>query len=229
MLTNADKINELLKAHQKDFYPLVKYNSKTDFLQLDFTAANHHLTASLLQDTALFTQYINETLASANAIYGIGGYFEHRTVYARSSHFGTDESEARRLHLGLDIWAPQGTAVYNFMNAKVHSFGFNQNFGDYGATIILQYQLGGFSFYGLYGHLSLKDIQKLTEGQEIPKGKIIGHMGSFEENGYWPPHVHFQLICDMQDNKGDFPGVVRFTDKQHWLAKTPNPNLVFFF
>ena len=112
-----------------------------------FTTANHHLTASLLEDTALFTQYIDETLASANAIYGIGGYFEHRTVYARSSHFGTDENEARRLHLGLDIWAPQGTEVYNFMDAKVHSFGFNQNFGDYGATIILEYQLEVFFFY----------------------------------------------------------------------------------
>lgn len=229
MLTNADKINELLKAHQKDFYPLVKYNNKTDFLFLDFTAANSHLTAALLDNTALFSQYIDETLANANAIYGIGGYFEHRTVYARSSHFGTNENEARRLHLGLDIWASQDTPVYNFMDAKVHSFGFNNNFGDYGATIILEYQLQGFTFYGLYGHLSLKDIEKIAEGQELIKGQVVGHMGSFEENGFWPSHVHFQLMCSMDGKKGDYPGVVRFADKEQWLTKIPDPNLVFSF
>lgn len=229
MLTNADKINELLKAHQKDFYPLVKYNNKTDFLLLDFTAANNHLTASLLGNTALFAKYIDETLANANAIYGIGGYFEHRTVYARSNHFGTNENEARRLHLGLDIWAPQDTPVYNFMDAKVHSFAFNNNFGDYGATIILEYQLQGFTFYGLYGHLSLKDIQQIAEGKEILKGQVIGQMGTFEENGFWPSHVHFQLMCSMDDKKGDYPGVVRFADKQQWLTKIPDPNLVFSF
>ena len=66
------------------------------------------------------------------------------------------------LHLGTDIWGPVGTKIFAPLGGMVHSFAFNNNLGDYGATIILQHQLDTWNFYTLYGHLSLKDIGNIS-------------------------------------------------------------------
>ena len=36
---------------------------------------------------------------------------------------------------------------------------------------------------------------------------VIARIGTTAENGGWPPHLHFQLITDLLDRHGDFPGV----------------------
>ncbi len=173
----------------------------------------------------MFSNWVDEKLAQNDAKYGIGGYNEHRTIYSRSLHFDTVE-EPRRLHLGIDIWGPAETPIYNFFDAKVHSFQFNDNFGDYGATIILQYQLGELKLYCLYGHLSLASLNGLKEGQYIPSGKQFASFGVKEENGHWPPHLHFQLMYDMQGLKGDYPGVCQFSKRDIYLENCPDPALI---
>ena len=37
-------------------------------------------------------------------------------------------------------------------------------------------------------------------------GQEIARLGDFPSNGDWPPHLHFQLITDLLDREGDFPG-----------------------
>jgi murein DD-endopeptidase MepM/ murein hydrolase activator NlpD len=134
--------------------------------------------------------------------------------------------EPRRLHLGVDIWGPAGTPVYAFMGGMIHSFAFNAPYGDYGATLILLHQLDGAPFYSLYGHLSLRDIQNVSAGQYISIGDTIGHFGELPENGHWPPHLHFQIILDMELKEGDYPGVCRFSEKEKYLANCPDPDLI---
>jgi murein DD-endopeptidase MepM/ murein hydrolase activator NlpD len=202
---------------------VVDFNPATDQLYpFDFTAGNTALTATILADTALFSKWVNDKLSAGNCRYGIGGYNEHRTIYARSVHFDTVE-EPRRLHLGVDIWGPAGTPIYNFYDATVHSFKFNDHFGDYGATIILSYNINGKVLHALYGHLSLASLQGLSEGQLIPAGKQFASFGIAAENGHWPPHLHFQLIYDMQGKKGDYPGVCQFSKRESYLANCPDP------
>ena len=213
-----DPINKIGKV--------VDFNPATDsLLSLDFTAENKELTPAILTDTDSFSRWVDEKLIKNKATYGIGGYNEHRTIYSRSEHFDTAE-EPRRLHLGTDIWGASGTPIYNFYEAKVHSFKFNDNFGDYGATIVLQYQLGDVKIFGLYGHLSLASLEGLIEGQSIPAGKQFASFGVKEENGYWPPHLHFQLILDMKGAKGDYPGVCQFSKRENYLKNCPDPALV---
>ncbi|WP_431293106.1 peptidoglycan DD-metalloendopeptidase family protein [Pedobacter sp. P26] len=205
---------------------VVDFDVKQDrLLPLDFTAANTELTDEILDDTDLFSDWVDEKLAKNNARYGIGGYNEHRTIYSRSAHFDTEE-EPRRLHLGVDIWGPAGTPIYNFYDATVQSFAYNDNLGDYGATIILTYDIDGLNFNVLYGHLSLASLNGLEEGKFIPAGTKIAELGVKEENGSWPPHLHFQLIKDMGGLKGDYPGVCKFSEREKYLANCPDPDLI---
>jgi len=217
---------QIIKSNASLIKKVVDFDASIDkLLPLDFTVSNTELTDEILDNTDVFSAWVNQKLKTNNAIYGIGGYNEHRTIYSRSAHFDTAE-EPRRLHLGVDIWAPAETPVYNFFDATVHSFANNNNFGDYGATIILAYQIEGFKFNALYGHLSLASLNDLEEGKFIPAGKSFATLGVKEENGNWPPHLHFQIIEDMGGLKGDFPGVCKFSERDKYLANCPNPNLV---
>jgi len=218
--------DQVIQSNAALIRKVVDFDVKHDrLLPLDFTVANTELTDEILDNTDLFSNWVNEKLAKNNARYGIGGYNEHRTIYSRSVHFDTEE-EPRRLHLGVDIWGPVGTPIYNFYDATVQSFANNNNFGDYGATIILAYEIDGFKFNALYGHLSLASLNGLKEGKFIPAGSKIAVLGAKEENGNWPPHLHFQLIKNMEGLKGDYPGVCRLSEREKYLVNCPNPNLI---
>lgn len=226
MIESLQKLQNWLANPSHKIGKVVDFNPAIDsLLAFDFTAANTALTTEILANTDIFSQWVDDELQQQGARYGIGGYGEHRTIYSRSEHFDTIE-EPRRLHLGTDIWGLAETPIYNFYDANVHSFKFNNNFGDYGATIILQYQLGEVEVFGLYGHLNLASLQGLTEGQFIPTGKQFACFGVKEENGNWPPHLHFQLIFDMEGLKGDYPGVCQFSKREHYLRNCPDPALI---
>lgn len=227
-MDNSGKIG-LLKKQQQSFHPVVPFDHvKNKLIAFDFTAENESLAIATLSSTESFTKYINEQLNSANARYGIGGYGEHRTVYSISKVFDADKpgEEPRRLHLGTDIWGKQNTPVIAPFDSIVHSFAFNNQFGDYGTTIILSHNLEGISFYTLYGHLSLNSIKNIQEGESIKKGDWFADFGIPSENGQWPPHLHFQIIFDMGKWKGDYPGVCKFSEKEKWMANSPDPDII---
>ena len=234
------RLENVLKKNRQQFRPVVDFSAATDkLLQLDFTETNKELTSALIEDTAAFSQYVNNKLASANAKYGIGGYNEDRVLYKRSKHFEVSDSskislqssaggleETRSIHLGIDIWGAADTKVYVPIGGTVHSFAFNDNFGDYGATIVLQHQLDTIEFHTLYGHVSLKDLVPLQEGKYMSRGELLGHFGEPSENGDWPPHLHFQIIEDMRLNEGDYPGVCTNSEKEKYLINCPDADLI---
>ena len=219
-------LSAVLARHSAGFHSVVPFDPGRDLLYpFDFTAANTSLGPDDIADTERFSNYINRTLRANNARYGIGGYNEHRTLYARSKHFDSAE-EPRRLHLGVDIWGPAGTPVMSPLDGIIHSFAFNNNDSDYGATIILTHQLDGVSLHTLYGHMSLNSLKNLEEGRHIRRGEVIAEFGMRFENGNWPPHLHFQVIADMQGWKGDYPGVCRYSERQQWLDNCPDPDII---
>jgi murein DD-endopeptidase MepM/ murein hydrolase activator NlpD len=221
-------LTEMLQ-HANSFYPVVPFNPAEErLLRMDFTAANKDISEELLVNTAAFSSYVDKLLQQNNCTYGIGGYNEHRTIYSRSQVFDADNSgeEPRRLHLGTDIWGKAGTPVFAPLDGTVHSFAFNKRFGDYGATIISQHYLEGEPFHILYGHLSVADLAYLTVGKRIRAGEVIGHFGQPFENGGWPPHLHIQIIRDMQSYIGDYPGVCRYSEREGYLRNCPDPDLI---
>lgn len=216
-------------AHPEATGKVVNFDAAIDKLyHFNFTATNTELDADTFSDTLKFNEWINKKLSDNNCRYGIGGYMEHRTIYARSAHFDTAD-EPRRLHLGVDIWAEAGTRVYSPLPGVVHSFQNNDNFGDYGPTIILQHHLNGLVLYSLYGHLSRKSLDGLYEGKPVGQNEQIANFGTIDENGHWPPHLHFQLMFDMEGREGDFPGVCKFSEKDIYLTNIPDPQQVLRF
>lgn len=222
MITELE--NALIK-NRPDFHPVVDFDpAKEKLFHIDLTEANKALNADLIADTNLFAAYVNHTLEANGAKYGIGGYKENRKLYSRSDLFTGEEP--RSVHLGIDIWGPAGTPVYAALGGMVHSFAYNDHFGDYGATIILLHQAETVAFHTLYGHLSLADISTLHEGAYITRGEVIGRFGVPAENGNWPPHLHFQIIHNLYLKEGDYPGVCKPSEAEAYLANCPDPDLI---
>ena len=221
-------IAEILQRNNGHFHPAIAFNpEKEKLLSLDLSKQNKELTADTIDNTKSFIEYINNKLKSSRAKFGIGGYNEYRELYSRSKVFdpGNDE-EPRRVHLGIDVWGKPYTPVTAPLNGLVHSFAFNNSFGDYGATLILIHRLDECTFHTLYGHLSLNSIKNLREGIHVQQGDVIGEFGIPMENGQWPPHLHFQIITDVGDWKGDYPGVCKFSEKEKYLENCPDPDLI---
>ena len=122
------------------------------------------------------------------------------------------------------------TPIYAPLTGCIHSFKNNDNPFDYGPTIILEHELDDEAhFYTLYGHLSLFSLNNLKVGRIIEPGQLVGYIGEKAENGGWSPHLHFQLICNMDNMEGDYPGVASKTDALTMLHKCPDPQLILGF
>ena len=234
IMKQTDQVIVILEKHQTEFHPVVSFDATNEkLLLLDFTEKNKEISPDILDHADQFIEYINQKLQRVGAKFGIGGYAEHRTVYSRSKVFDAKEpgDEPRRLHLGIDIWGRPHTPVMAPLNGIVHSFAFNNNFGDYGATIILTHQMDGLSFYTLYGHLSLNDIKNLDGGERIDRGEVFAEFGIPADNGHWPPHLHFQIIIDLEipiaiGREGDYPGVCKYSEREKYLANCPDPDMI---
>jgi murein DD-endopeptidase MepM/ murein hydrolase activator NlpD len=166
-------------------------------------------------------QAILDKLATANALAGVGGYLENRSLYKATELFQGDEE--RCIHIGVDVFMPAGTVVYVPLDGEVQSFANRQVFGDYGPVIILRHRLDDFEFHTLYGHLSEDSLEGLVDGQKFFAGEKLAKIGARPINGNWPPHLHFQLIRDMQGYRGDYPGVVRSTELDFFKQNCPDP------
>ena len=170
------------------------------------------------------TGYVQRKMAENDALIGIGRYNEHRIPYDAPLFTGT--AEPRVVHLGVDLFVPAGTPILAPAAGRVHSFRLNDLPLDYGPTIVLEHTVGGTVFFSLYGHLGEESIHGLEEGQEISVGQRISTIGDRPANGDWTPHVHFQLIRDMQGKAGDYPGMASLSERDAFLELCPDPDLV---
>jgi len=220
-------LQNLLEKGRSTFHPVVPLTEGEKVIPLNLSETNTDLTPEIFGDTDLFSAYINMLLQIEGARYGIGGYLENRKVYARSRVFDAAGSteEPRTLHLGVDIWGKAGTVVMAPLAGTVHSTGNHPEYGNYGATIILQHELEGLTFFTLYGHLAFADLET-NAGDTVRAGQAFAHFGLPEENGHWPPHLHFQVMADLQGYAGDYPGVCAPSKVGFYRANCLDPNLI---
>lgn len=199
-------------------------NSK--YVPIDLSESNQALHSIDISSSLKLTAFIENHIKAHQALVAYGGYLEVRNIYNRSEHFNSQSQKSRNIHLGVDLWCGTNMPIYTPLDATVHSFKNNTNYGDYGPTIILKHVVKGITFYTLYGHLSIASIENLKVGQQFEQGKQIATLGDTTVNGDYPPHLHFQIIKDLQGCYGDYPGVCNEEDLEYYLKHCPNPEFL---
>ncbi len=192
-------------------------------LSVDSTTLGHY---SNYTDIRKMGRMIEDQRHVQKATLGIGRYAEVRPIYTNDGfmEIGDEGPGWRTVHLGLDIFGPEGTTVLAPLRGVVHSVYDNGMNGDYGPTVILKHNEEELEFYTLYGHLSNTDLDLLAQGREVRAGEIIGHFGAPDENGDWPPHVHFQIILDLFEYGHNYPGVCYYDEQVFWKTICPDPS-----
>lgn len=99
-----------------------------------------------------------------------------------SSDFGP---RAGRLHRGIDIAAPVGSAVVAISESRVIAVG---DRGDYGLLVELEHGAGWVS---RYAHLSSAAVEV---GDVLEAGAVLGEVGS--SGNATGPHLHFEVRLD---------------------------------
>ena len=61
-------------------------------------------------------------------------------------------------------------------------------------------------------------------GQIVKKGELIANLGLPPTNGDYAPHLHFQIIIDMEGKKGDYAGVSSLNTIEFYTENCPDPN-----
>lgn len=197
--------------------PLSKY------CRLDLSITNGDLRAFDITDPDSCEQYMNTVRKENNALVPYGGYLEERDIY-KDKHNFSNEAVSRTVHLGLDFWINAGTKVLVPLDGEVHSFKNNTTQGDYGPTIILKHKVADVVLHTLYGHLSLESIKDLQIGQKFIKGETLATLGTPDINVNYAPHLHFQIIFDMEGYRGDYPGVCSKATLDFFKKNCPDPN-----
>jgi peptidoglycan LD-endopeptidase LytH len=216
-------IDTIFEPHRFSFYPVLGTDfPKNTFCPLPLSIGHQKLVGQDVSTYEGLDFYVNTVKKEANCRVAYGGYGEHRGIYATSAHFNNSEND-RCIHLGIDLWTTAGTAVFAPLDGTIHSFQYNGNVLDYGATIITQHVLDGYVFHLLFGHLSLKSLENCVKNAKILRGSKIGELGHRAENGGWPPHLHLQTIVDMGGKEGDFAGVSTQKEAPDFLKNCPSP------
>jgi 4-aminobutyrate aminotransferase-like enzyme len=142
--------------------------------------------------------------------------------------FKSNDGERRTIHIGIDLFMKAGSPIFAPLDGVIHSFANNVAPLDYGPAIILQHEVdeGRIKFFTLYGHLSEESLEGIQPGKLLKCGDRIASIGAPPTNGGWPPHLHFQIVCDMLGKEGDFPGVAPASQREVWLSICPDPNLI---
>lgn len=205
-------------------------NEKQPTSWLDLSVGSLDIgTSSTLLDPDKLDNQVTKLMNEAKATLAIGRYNEARAFYTTDAFAvaGNDALAWRTIHTGMDFFSIPGEHVFSVLDGTIHSVANNQSERDYGPTIIVEHKpTADLTFYTLYGHLTTDSLKAIQVGQPIRQGQKIGRIGARNENGNWPPHLHFQVILHMLGKQGDFPGVAPEQQRTLWTSISPDPWLL---
>ncbi len=219
-LPDSMRLQGWLRAKAGSFAPVLEgIESLNHAPTLDLSVGSSLLDRRAIEDPA------GHFSPGPSRIPAIGAYGENRAWNTREAfRVQTNWGPSwRTLHLGIDLFAPEGTGVHAPLCGRVHSLQDNREPWDYGPTLILEHGTEAGSFYTLYGHLSRSSLDSIQAGQDIAAGEPIGSLGTPDENGGWPPHLHLQIITDLLGHHGIFPGAALPEQGRVWRAFSPDP------
>lgn len=198
----------------------------SQYIPIDLSISNLDLSEIDMKNSKDFETYIENHIEKNQAKVAFGGYNEERNLYKQTSLFDDDQADERNIHIGMDLWIKAKTPIVAALDGKVYGFDYNAGAGNYGPTIILEHTLENEIFYTLYGHLSVESIENIEIGTFFKKVQQLATVGDSSVNGGYSPHLHFQIIKNIEDNFSDYPGVCSKKDLDYYLENCPNPNLL---
>ncbi len=200
--------------------------SYSEYVPLDLSISNGKILSSKLETAKDYGVFIQEYLDDNKGKIAFGGYQEIRNLYKRSTVFNAGNTEERNIHIGLDLWINEAASIHTALEGRIHSFQNNTALGDYGPTIIIEHTIQNQTFHTLYGHLSEESLIGKQIGDPVTKGQQIGNLGLPPINGDYAPHLHFQIIIDMENKFGDYPGVCSSKMLDFYSVNCPDPNVL---
>ncbi|MET6990184.1 peptidoglycan DD-metalloendopeptidase family protein [Sediminicola arcticus] len=218
-------LEKSLQNYSNAFISILETFPMKQYTALDLSIGNTTLDNVDITNVEACQRYIDSILEKNRAEVAYGGYLEQRNLYNGNAHFSASEDK-RNNHLGVDFWAKAGTRVRVPLDGRLHSFRNNSTSGDYGPTIVLEHVLDGIIFHTLYGHLSVKSLHGLFVGRAYNKGDVLATLGTPDINVNYAPHLHFQIIQEMGEYQGDYPGVSTTKNLEFYANNCPNPNFL---
>ncbi len=198
----------------------------SDYVPLNLSVTNPELNQHKLETAQDYEIFIQNHLDKNKGKIAFGGYIETRNLYQRSTVFKNTNSDERNIHIGLDLWMNESATIHAALDGSIHSFQNNTALCDYGPTIILSHEIEGIKFHTLYGHLSEASLIGKKVGDIVKKGERIATLGLSTINGDYAPHLHFQIIIDMEGKVGDYPGVCSEKTLPFYKSNCPDPNIL---
>lgn len=222
---NFQKWSESITVPLTGLFPSVQ---KNDVVSIDLSKNNTIVkTEKEFNNPEYFATKLEQIQSQHPTKIIAGGYLEKRALYTSDLYNSKNSTAKRNVHLGVDFWLPNNTPIHSPLEGRVVCSVHQEELKGYGGFVILKHQFDAISFFSLYGHLSKESITKYKTGDIVKSGQKIGELGTYEENGEWVPHLHFQIMLDLLDYTNDFPGVVLESEVDYWKHVCPNPNLLF--
>lgn len=151
----------------------------------------------------------NSAHAELNYIYPLGGWNV-------STHHG-EEISTGYYHMGVDAGGEfeAGEPVYAVADGIVREA---QERSQFGLVVLIEHFPNDESAnVSLYGHLRPSD-QRVSVGQIVSAGDVIGVLGNESENGGWTPHLHFGIHKESYTGDWVYYGHVRdLEDANDWF------------
>ena len=122
---------------------------------------------------------------------------EGRSMGSIQSFFGAPRDAGRRVHHGVDVFAPRGTPVLAAAAGTTYRVS-DTNIG--GKVVWIRDDERGARFY--YAHL---DSQYVGNGVEVEVGDTIGFVGNTGNARTTPPHLHFGVYRRRQGPFDPYP------------------------
>lgn len=170
---------------------------------------------------------------------GEGGSDEDRPAPLRVGRYGEVRwipaergPNPRTLHLGLDLFLPEGTPIQAPLAGWVVDV---EPDGEEGPALLLRHEVSGegIVFHTRYAGLTPAGEGVGGVGRRVEKGDVLGRVAarglSGEGDADGPatePHLHVQLVTDPVGRGASFPGMVPPRQEALWRALSPDPNLL---
>ena len=216
------RVERWLERNGHTFHPVLRRDMSRDRLTvLDLTAGGAN-------GASMDPLFDDEGLA---ATVPVGRFGEDRSIYSAPEFRTSDPMERRTIHVGIDLFAPAGDEVVAPIDGVVAQVGCDLVPLGFGGILVLEHRMEADGeverFWTLYGHLSSASLQGLQPGDAVHAGQPVARLGRPDENGNWPPHLHFQVMTDLCGwTANEIIGVVARSQWDVWSSVFVNPNLV---